>query len=72
MGRNPLNVNPGRILPQFGRKWWIIENLEYDFSWGWDVVDVSGRRYMIHPFVYFQQTQCNPVSLKKGQFRYEP
>ena len=28
-GRNPLNVNAGRILPGFGRKWWIIEKLDY-------------------------------------------
>ena len=26
---NPLNVNTGRILPWFGRKWRIIEKLEH-------------------------------------------
>ena len=28
-GRDPLNVNAGRILPWFARKCWIVEKLEW-------------------------------------------
>ena len=27
-GLRPLNINAGRILPGFGRKWWIIEKID--------------------------------------------
>ena len=31
-GSEPLNVNTGRILPWFGRKWLIVEKIEYFLS----------------------------------------